>query len=75
MARLTIKPNKQLPKSKHNSDKLKSSFIGLRGAAASLGAAMAFRQVVKAADTFQLLNARIALSLQIATKEAESDLW
>lgn len=71
LAKQAQKPNKQLPKLKHNSDKLKSSFIGLRGAAASLGAAMAFRQVVKAADTFQLLNARIALVTD-TTKEAES---
>ena len=65
------KADSQTKKLGRTSDKLKSSFIGLRGAAASLGAAMAFRQVVKAADTFQLLNARIALVTD-TTKEAES---
>ena len=64
------KADNQTKKLGRTSDKLKSSFIGLRGAAASLGAAMAFRQVVKAADTFQLLNARIAL-VSDTTKEAE----
>tara|TARA_R110002153_G_scaffold274258_1_gene447975 strand:- start:7014 stop:9188 length:2175 start_codon:yes stop_codon:yes gene_type:complete len=65
------KAENQTKKLGRSSDKLKSSFIGLRGAAASLGVAMAFRQVVKAADTFQLLNARIALVTD-STKEAES---
>ncbi len=65
------KAENQTKKLGRSSEKLKSSFIGLRGAAASLGAAMAFRQVVKAADTFQLLNARIALVTD-TTKEAES---
>ena len=64
------KADAQTKKLGRSSNKLKSSFIGLRGAAASLGAAMAFRQVVKAADTFQLLNARIAL-VSDTTKEAE----
>lgn len=64
------KADTQTKKLGRSSDKLKSSFIGLRGAAASLGGVLAFREVVKAADTFQLLNARIALVTD-STKEAE----
>ena len=69
-ARSGGKAEKQTTKLARSSDKLKSNFIGLRGAAASLGGALAFRQVVRAADTFQLLNARIALVTD-TSKEAE----